>query len=411
MVSSREVKVGAFVLAGLSVVALVIFLIGEERRAFASKETYFTVFEDVQGLRRGSPVRMGGVDIGSVSEVSYGENEKDPKIYVEMSVVEGEARRIRTDSVASIEGKGLLGDKMIVISVGSPSKPALPSRARIPSESSDDIAAMMVKLGQISVQAEKVVGNLERTTESLADGQFHDDLKASVSSLSRILGSVERGEGYVGKLMTDPAEAGRVSATLRNLERVTANLQNTTQSVNQILGRVHSGPGLAHEVLYGEQGSQAVAQLGHAAEEVGLTLKGIREGRGLARGLLFGDGASEEFARDLSEMSSDMKAIVADLRAGKGTLGALLIDPSVYEDLKLVLGNVQRNKALRALVRYSIRQDGTAPRVEDPDPSPPRDKEQAASGHTPRTPIDSAGSATIGGSLETGEQAVDSARD
>jgi hypothetical protein len=40
----------------------------------------------------------------------------------------------------------------------------------------------------------------------------------------------------------------------------------------------------------------------------------------------------------------------------------------VYEDLKLVLGNVERNKALRALVRYSIRQDAPQPRVEDRDP-------------------------------------------
>jgi phospholipid/cholesterol/gamma-HCH transport system substrate-binding protein len=67
-----------------------------------------------------------------------------------------------------------------------------------------------------------------------------------------------------------------------------------------------------------------------------------------------------------------MKQIVADVKAGKGTLGALLVDPSVYEDLKLVLGNVERNKALRALVRYSIRRDGAQPptvEVRDPAPS------------------------------------------
>jgi phospholipid/cholesterol/gamma-HCH transport system substrate-binding protein len=45
------------------------------------------------------------------------------------------------------------------------------------------------------------------------------------------------------------------------------------------------------------------------------------------------------------------------VRAGKGTVGALLVDPSVYEDLKMVLGNVERNRALRALVRYSIKKD------------------------------------------------------
>jgi phospholipid/cholesterol/gamma-HCH transport system substrate-binding protein len=48
----------------------------------------------------------------------------------------------------------------------------------------------------------------------------------------------------------------------------------------------------------------------------------------------------------------------------------LLVDPSVYEDLKVVLGNVERNKALRALVRYSIRRDGAQPGVEVRDPAP-----------------------------------------
>jgi phospholipid/cholesterol/gamma-HCH transport system substrate-binding protein len=59
-------------------------------------------------------------------------------------------------------------------------------------------------------------------------------------------------------------------------------------------------------------------------------------------------------AENLGVMSDDLRQIVADLRAGKGTVGALLVDPSVYEDLKRVLGDVQRNDVLRALVRYSI---------------------------------------------------------
>jgi phospholipid/cholesterol/gamma-HCH transport system substrate-binding protein len=44
-----------------------------------------------------------------------------------------------------------------------------------------------------------------------------------------------------------------------------------------------------------------------------------------------------------------------DIRAGRGTLGALLVDPSLYEDIKTLVGNVQRNEVLRALVRYAIR--------------------------------------------------------
>jgi phospholipid/cholesterol/gamma-HCH transport system substrate-binding protein len=398
MALRREVKVGMFVLAGLAAIALVIFLIGEERNAFAKKESFFTVFRDVQGLRRGSPVRMGGVDVGSVSQVAYGENAKDARIYVHLAMVANEARRIRGDSVATIESKGLLGDKMIVLTVGSPGAAPVAPGAQIRSRDAEDISAMLSKLGAVSIQVERVVGNLERTTQSLADAKFHDDLKASVSSMSQLLGALERREGYAGKLIGDPAEAERLSRTLANVERVTADLQQTSRSVNQILGRVQSGPGLAHEVIYGQEGEKAVAQFGQAAEEIGTTLRGIREGRGLARGLLFGDGTSEKFAADLNEMSGDMKQIVADLRAGKGTLGALLVDPSIYEDLKLVLGNVQRNKALRALVRYSIKKDEEAPRVED---------RGGGALARPATTNPAAGASVPGAALDSGARASD----
>ncbi|HWA70962.1 MAG TPA: MlaD family protein [Polyangiaceae bacterium] len=392
MAFRREFKVGVFVLAGLIAMGFVIFMIGEERRAFGSKDTFYSVFSDVQGLRRGSPVRMGGVDIGSVSEVAYGADAKDARIFVRMSIVSGEARRIRGDSVASIEGKGLLGDKMIVLTVGSVNQPQLTPGSEVPSKVGDDMAAMLGKLGAVSAKAEKVMVNLERTTESLADAKLHEDLKASVNSLSHILGAIDRREGYVGKLFSDPAEAERVSRTMANLERVSNELELTTRNVNQVIARVQNGPGLAHEVLYGEEGSKAVSQFGSAAEEFGLTLKGIREGKGLARSVLFGgDDQSERLAQDLNGASADLRQIIADLRAGRGTLGALLVDPSVYEDLKLVLGNVERNKALRALVRYSIRKDEGTPKVRDTDP-----------GTAPSSSTPAAGAGTLDGALGAG---------
>jgi phospholipid/cholesterol/gamma-HCH transport system substrate-binding protein len=56
-------------------------------------------------------------------------------------------------------------------------------------------------------------------------------------------------------------------------------------------------------------------------------------------------------------VSDDVRVIVANIRAGKGTLGALLVDPSLYEDIRATVGNVQRSEVLRALVRYTIKKD------------------------------------------------------
>jgi phospholipid/cholesterol/gamma-HCH transport system substrate-binding protein len=371
MAISREFKVGAFTLAGLLVVGMVVFLIGEERKLFETKLQYGAKFEEVQGLRRGSPVRMGGVDIGNVTEVAYGDVAGDKRIRVRMDVVKEESRRIRQDSVATIENKGLLGDKMLVITVGNQKLPQIPEGGEVPSKEGDDMTALMGKLGTITGQVEKVVNNLEQTTNSLNDEKLQGNLKSSVESMNGILKSVDGGDGYVGKLIKSPEESQRLSQVIQNLDTATAQLNKTTASINAILGRIEHGPGLAHEVLYGEESAKAVSQFGGAADELRMTLKGVREGNGLAHGVLFGgNDDSAQAMNNINQMSGDLKQIVADMKAGKGTLGALLVDPSVYEDLKVVLGNVERNKALRALVRYSIRRDGAQPGVEVRDSSP-----------------------------------------
>ena len=65
-------------------------------------------------------------------------------------------------------------------------------------------------------------------------------------------------------------------------------------------------------------------------------------------------------------MSDDLRVVVANVRQGKGTIGGLLVDPSIYEDLKAIVGNVERNQVLRALVRYSIKEGEQRPHAETP---------------------------------------------
>ncbi len=401
MSGTRNVKVGAFVLTGLVVLAAVIFLIGDERRMFQSKVSYRIVFHNVEGLKRGSPVRMGGVDVGDVSRVGYSDNAKDARLFVSVSIVDEQARRIRTDSVASIASKGLLGDKMLVITVGSPDKPRIKPGGIIPSKESQDIANMIGQVSRIGKRAEQVMDNLQKTTDTLADKKFNRDVKRSARSLGNILEFMDKGDGYAARLLHDPKEADHLSRTVQNLEHTTAELDRTVRGFNQVLARVQKGPGFAHEVIYGESGDKTLKQFGDAAGEVALTLRGIRKGNGIAKSLIYGDDKSQQLMGNLNAMSGDLRHIVADARAGKGTVGALLVDPSVYEDIKMLLGNVQRNEVLRALVRYSIKRDEKeAPKVQITDPdSAAGGSTSAGAGSAPKPDSSAGGSASSGGGV------------
>jgi phospholipid/cholesterol/gamma-HCH transport system substrate-binding protein len=363
MALRMEVRVGAFVFSGLAVIGVLIFMIGDARRLFDRKVTFYTEFDDVAGLIAGSMVQMGGVSVGEVKGVQFPEDSSRSAIRVTMIIVKDEARRIRKDSVASIAPKGMLGDKLVSITIGDQAQPELPEESMIPSVAEQGLFGSIAKIG---VKAESVLSNLEKTSGTLADDQFRDAIKDSANSVRSILETVDQGDGYVPKLLRDKDEAERLSQTVANLERASARLERVLGGVDLAVARVNQGPGFAHEVLYGEKGTASMQQIGNAAEQLALLLEGIRTGDGVMREVLFGGPNTDthKIVADLAAISGDLRVVSQQLRDGKGTLGALMNDPSIYEDVKVLLGNVQRNEVLRALVRYSIQKDDTTPKVE-----------------------------------------------
>jgi phospholipid/cholesterol/gamma-HCH transport system substrate-binding protein len=360
----REIIVGAFVLAGLGVTIGVVYMIGQERRVFDPKLMYTATFADVQGLKPGAPVRLSGVDIGTVSSVGHGKDPNDDRLYVTLEIVRSEAGRIRDDSVATVANKGLLGDKMMEVTPGTPGHPSLPPGSNVKSQDPADYTNLLSQVGDIGKKADAIASNLEKTTDTFADDKTRKDMQEGLHSVTVILNSVAQGHGYAARFLNDPAEADRISATFTKLDHTADRLNTTLDNANQIIARINTGPGFAHSVIYDNDANTALKQFGGAADELAASLKGIRDGNGLAKGLLYGGPGQEKVNENLTAMSGDLRAIVSNVRQGKGTIGALLVDPSIYEDMKSVLGNVQRNDVLRALVRYSIKQDESKPKVD-----------------------------------------------
>src|SRR5215217_1780394 len=102
---ATKLRVGIFVLVSLAVFLGVIYTLGAE-------------FTDVGGLQAGATVRLAGVQIGRVSAVDL-PAQPGGKVRVEMKIAKQFADRIRKDSVASIVTQGLLGDRIIELTVGS----------------------------------------------------------------------------------------------------------------------------------------------------------------------------------------------------------------------------------------------------------------------------------------------------
>jgi len=353
-----ELRVGVFVFLAVVTAGTLAMVIGNQQNVFKRKTEYETFFDQVDGLRPGSSVRIAGVDVGVVRDVVL---QPDGRTRVTMAVVQDAAHLVRMDSVASIGNQGLLGDKLLDITVGSGE--LLPEDGTLPSETPVGIGQYVGRLGGIIQEVEQTATNLRIATGPLAEEQFSNDLRETTSNLAIITRMAANEDGALAQLLTDEDNAGRIDRSLGNVETATRELAGAARSTRRIVAEVESGDGSAHEIIYGDQGTRLVTNLADATGEFATTLLAIREGDGLVHEIIYEESGGELMS-NLAGMSEDLHAVTSDIRAGRGTIGAFLVDPSIYEDVKRLVGNLERNEILRALVRYSIRQDGSQAPVE-----------------------------------------------
>lgn len=353
-----ELRVGIFVMVALIIGGSLAFVIGNQRNLFRAKTEYFAIFDGVGGLRPGAPIMVAGVNVGSVDDV---EIQRDGRIRVELEVIDDATSLVRQGSVASIGNKGLLGDKQVEITVGE-GQP-LPSGSEIPTAEPADIGRVMAQASAMMEDAEATVHNLRVATEALGDPAFAESLKQTTRNLATITHLVAEGDGAVNKLLRDPQTGQDVQETLANFRRTSNELASAARSVRAIADEVRSGDGSAHRLIYGPEAANLAANLADASGEAAQMMRDIRTGDGTLHDLVYEDSADQLLA-NLTAASDDIRAITSDVRAGRGTIGAFLQDPSVYEDVKRLVGDLQRNQILRALVRYSIRRDDSSGPVE-----------------------------------------------
>jgi phospholipid/cholesterol/gamma-HCH transport system substrate-binding protein len=359
------IRTGLFVSGALVLAGIVIFLIGRENRLFERHVRYHAAFENVEGLKLDSPVRLGGLDVGRIQSISFSPDLEDRRIDVTMEISSRFANRVRADSVARIGSRGVLGDKVIEISLGSVNAAPIPEGGEIKTGSSGDITSLLKAGGELLDNAVAISRDVREAVSMYTEPALRQDVAGLIRNLRQITAAVDSGKGLVHALIYDhqaTADGKRLlAAAARDAERLDAAISE----VDGILREIRSGSGTLHALLYERAGVKAVSELGDAAGELAKMLRGAQANRNSAVHQLF-YGDSGNLFGDLSAAVADLRVIMATVRNGEGTLGALVNDPTVYEDLKTVLGNVKRNFILRELVRYSISHRGELEEVGKP---------------------------------------------
>lgn len=191
---SFELKVGAFILAGIAIGFLIIFSVGDIN---LSKTGYniLVKFNFASGLNAAAPVRLAGVSVGKVDSVGIKYSEQDKKSYAEVRAWIHSEAKIEDDARITINTLGLLGEKYLEIYPGTPGKPVIGEGA--------------VVVGQDPVVMEKITENLV-------------DLSNSVTTIVKRL---ERGEGTIGKLLVEDGVYNDLNTVMANFRDFSADLK------------------------------------------------------------------------------------------------------------------------------------------------------------------------------------------
>jgi phospholipid/cholesterol/gamma-HCH transport system substrate-binding protein len=112
-----------------------------------------------------------------------------------------------------------------------------------------------------------------------------------------------------------------------------------------MLEQVEDGEGLMHALIYDPKGEQIVGDLAHAMRAVRDVVQQADE-EGTA-GILV----------NMRKASADLRSILASVRRGEGTLGKLVTDPTLYNDMRALFGRANRNVLLRSVVRSTIEEN------------------------------------------------------
>jgi phospholipid/cholesterol/gamma-HCH transport system substrate-binding protein len=209
-----ELKVGMFILVGIFILVFIIFSIGDINLSKVGYPMTVT-FNFAAGLGTSAPVRLAGVGVGRVDGIRVMYNEKEKKTYAEVHTWIQEGAKIEKDSVVTINTLGLLGEKYLEILPGTPGSPILEKDGTL--------------TGKDPVMMEQVTDNLVKITDSV----------------NVIVDRLKKGEGTIGKLLTDDKVynnldtlLGRLAGFSENFDSFAANLKGFSEKLNSNQGTV-----------------------------------------------------------------------------------------------------------------------------------------------------------------------------
>ena len=202
-----KIRLGLFIIGGLAIFVIAIFIIGKQEHLFDPVFKISTTFKNVSGLETGSNVRYSGINVGTVDDIKI---INDTTVRVEMLIKRSVQQFIKDDCEAGIGSAGVIGDRILVITQGGEDAPLVKDGAFIGSKEPVEADAIMV------------------STQITAD-----NAAIITGQLAEIMIKINSGNGTLGRLLQDSTIAENIDRTIVNLRKSSKGLDENMNAAKE----------------------------------------------------------------------------------------------------------------------------------------------------------------------------------
>jgi phospholipid/cholesterol/gamma-HCH transport system substrate-binding protein len=315
-----ELKIGVLTIVAIVIAAVLIFTLTGAKGFVWQRSSLKTRFPNVAGLAKGSPVRVAGVEVGSVTDVEFAGTEVDITFEVKDTI----RPRITDQSVATLGSVSLLGESAVDITPAAGGTP-IPDYGYVKTGRAKGSLADVSE--QVTTGVEELTGLVKDVRAGrgtvgklVTDEKLYVDLEAFAASANAVTATIRSGRGTIGRLINDRRAAESLEASLKNLDELTR--------------RINAGEGSIGKLLKDDA----------FAESLNGATTNLRE---LTARLNRGEGTAGKLVTDpalfnkLNSVTERLDQLVSRLNEGEGTVGQLLKDKQLYENMNAAITDVR----------------------------------------------------------------------
>jgi phospholipid/cholesterol/gamma-HCH transport system substrate-binding protein len=316
--------VGVVSIVSLAVLAFTILYIGGGGGTpLARKYVVRAVMSDVNGLKPGAPVRVGGVEVGNVTKVEFAGAGGRGLVEVTMRLDRRVRDRVTTKSQATLGSLGLLGEKAVDISSATEGDP-LEDQGYVQAAVEDPFKGLLSDASDSTAHLRRILSRMDAGEGLIGKALRDDELYLRMADVSQRL------QGFLTKLESNRGPLGR----LVNDQEMSRELSGAAKGLHGLTARIEAGQGTLGALSRDEELVRDMKSLTASLSEVAGR---VRKGEGTA-GRLFQD---DTLYRRVDGVSARLDAVLTRLEQGDGSAARLLKDPELYDNLSATLRDLR----------------------------------------------------------------------